>query len=351
MSVTLKDIARRVGKSVTTVSRALNDYDDVGPATKAEIIQIAQEMGYSPNTLAQRLQKRRTDTIGLIIPNTSNTSLLDPFFTKFLAAIGNTAREYGYDILVSTQPSVEDELKAYRKMLEGRQVDGFIVARTRRIDQRIDYLIQHDFPFVSFGRVENRDNFLFIDVDGEYGMELVVKHLIKLGHRRIAMIAPDPDFMFAITRISGVRNTLSQNNIDLPDKYLRIGELDQESGYWQARSLLDLPKPPTAIVAGNDLMAFGAFRAVQEMGLIVGHDISITGFDDIPMAEHSNPPLTTLHQPFEKIGGLVCDMLIKVIQGRALEQKKLVLKPGLVIRQSSGKSNEDIGIMKGGVAI
>jgi LacI family transcriptional regulator len=333
MGVRLKDIAQRVGKSVTTVSRALNDYDDVSDETKAEITRLAEEMGYSPNTLAQRLQKRSSDTIGLIIP-TSPARFEDPFFSELLAAVGDKASKLGYDLLVSTQPPGNQELLAYRKMLEGRQVDGFIVARTRRQDVRIEYLLAQEFPFVVFGCVEGEIDFPYVDVDGEYGMRLIADYLFESGCRSIACIAPDPQFSFALCRLKGLQDGLARHDLHIHAGDIKTGDLTQHSGYKNGRDLLSQPRPPDAIASCNDLMAFGAMRAAQELGLIVGKDVCVTGFDDVPMAEHSHPPLTTVHQPVHKIGGLICEMLIKRMSGEELEQEQIVLRPSLVIRQS-----------------
>ena len=134
MTVTIKDIARETGKSITTVSRALNGYDDVSEATKELVRRTAEEMGYTPNLLAQRLQKQRTETIGLILP-TFGPRFADPFFSEFLAGVGNTTARYGYDLLVSTKAPGAEELAAYRKKVQGRQVDGFIVVRTRALSR------------------------------------------------------------------------------------------------------------------------------------------------------------------------------------------------------------------------
>ena len=129
--------------------------------------------------------------------------------------------------------------------------------------------------------------------------------------------------------------------IERVDPLLRVGDLTQRGGYEQACALLDLPEPPSAIACCNDLMAFGAMSAAQDRGLVVAKDISITGFDNIPMAEHSFPSLTTLHQPIYQIGGLVCEMLIKLIRGEAIEKKHILLKPELIVRQSSGMLTDE----------
>jgi LacI family transcriptional regulator len=337
MSVTIKDIAKRVGLSVTTVSRALNDFDDVSAETKELIRQTAEEMGYVPNSLAQRFQKRKTDTIGLILP-TFGPRFSDPYFSELLAGIGNKAANQGYDLLVSTRAPGDEELLAYRQMVQGNRVDGLVVVRTRQHDDRIEYLRSVKFPFVAFGRVEGELDFPFVDEDGAYGMKLVADHLVNLGHKRIACIASPPELTFSQYRLDGLRSRLQELNTPLDSTLIRIGDLTQRSGYEQATELLDLPQPPTAIVAFNDLMAFGAMSATQDRGLAVGSDVSITGFDNIPMSAHSHPPLTTIDQPIYQIGSIVCEMLVKCVQGEVLEEKQVLLQPELNIRGSSGKA-------------
>lgn len=335
MTVTLKDIAKHVGKSVTTVSRALNNYDDVSPKTKEEVQRVASEMGYTPSTLAQRLRKQRSDTIGIILP-TFGPRFSDPFFSEFLAGVGNTASEMGYDLMVSTRQPNEQEMEAYRLNVQGRRVDGFIVVRTRCEDPRIQYLRQVGYPFVAFGRTRGDLDFPFVDEDSEYGMQLIADHLVGFGHHRIAGISAPAELTFTAQRLLGITKGLAKHGIALDDELIRESDLTQSGGFKQAGILLDLPNPPTAIIACNDLMAFGAMSAAQERGLVVGEDIAITGFDDIPMAEHSHPPLTTLHQPIYRIGNTVCEMLIHIIQGFPLEEDQIILKPSLVIRQSCG---------------
>ena len=336
MAVTIKDIAKRVGLSVTTVSRALNDFDDVSVETKELIRRTAAEMGYVPNFLAQRFQKRKTDTIGLILP-TFGPRFSDPFFSELLAGVGNIAANQGYDLLVSTRAPGDEELIAYRQMVQGHRVDGLVVVRTRRQDERIEYLRSVGFPFVAFGRTEGELDFPYVDEDGTSGMRSVADHLVDLGHRRIACIASPAELMFSQYRLDGLRSRLQERNVTLDQLSIRVGDLTQRSGYEQAMQLLDLPSPPTAIVAFNDLMAFGAMSAAQNRGLIVGSDISITGFDNTPMADHSHPPLTTVDQPIYQIGNMVCEMLVKCVKDETLEEKQVLLQPELNIRASSGK--------------
>lgn len=335
MATTIKDIAQRVGKSVTTVSRALNDYNDISPQTKERVRQAAIEMGYRPSVLAQRLQKQRTDTIGFVLP-TFGPRFSDPFFSEFLAGIGNRATQLGFDLLVSTRTPGEEELSAYRNYVQERRVDGFIIVRTRKKDDRIDYLKSANYPFVAFGRVKENFDYPFVDEDSEFGMGLVVEYLIRLGHRKFGVIAPPMNLMFSSYRLKGIRMKIEEAGLALDENLVATSDLTQRGGYIQAQILLGVPDPPTAIVACNDLMAFGAMSAAQEKGMIVGKDVSITGFDDIPMAEHSHPPLTTLHQPIYKIGGMLSEMLVKLVLNEDLKKRQVILHPSLIIRQSCG---------------
>jgi len=335
MSVTLKMIAERVGKSITTVSRALAGYDDVSETTREQVQQVALDLGYEPNIAARQLQKQRTDTLALILP-TFGPRFSDPFFSEFLAGVGNEAAQQGFDLLVATRTPGEEEEAAYLKNIRSRRVDGFIIVRTRRQDARISILLAHHYPFASFGRVEGDNYFPLVDEDCELGIRLVIDHLLKLGHRRLACIAAPSNLMLAHYRLRGFISGLEAHDLTVDHNLIIEGDLTQRSGRAVGGQLLDLPDPPTAIVACNDLMALGAMTAAQERGLIVGRDVSISGFDDIPLAENAHPPLTTVHQPVYRIGAMVCEMLVKVIRQAVIPEQQVILRPSLVVRQSTG---------------
>lgn len=335
MAVTLKDIAERVGYSITTVSRALAGYDDVAESTRQLILQTAEEMGYRPDATARRLRKRRTDTIGFIIP-THGPRFSDPFFSELLAGIGNEAAEQELDLLVSTRAPGAEEIAAYERMVTERRVDGLLVVRTRRQDPRIRYLLERGFPFVAFGRADLEADFPYLDVDGRQGMAELTQHLVSLGHRRIGYISAPLDLMFAHHRLQGFRQALREAGIPLDERLVAVGELTESSGYEAGRALLEQSPPPTAIIACNDLMALGAMSAVQGLGLEVGRDVAVVGFDDIPLAEHAQPPLTTVRQPIYEIGRRICRMLIQLLREGALEERQVILQPQLVVRESCG---------------
>lgn len=339
MKPTIKDVAKKANVSITTVSRALHGYDDVSPHTRKRIIKIAKDLGYTPNILAQRLQKQRADTIGLILP-TFKPRFSDPFFSELLAGIGNKAAELGFDLLVSTRAPGEQEVKTYQNLIEGARVDGFIVVRTREFDPRITYLIEEGFSFAAFGRSKSNSNYAYVDEDGYYAMQLVAEHIVSLGHKRIGCITSNADLNFTRYRMNGLKDGLANHQISIDENIVRTGDLTQRSGYELGKELLQHPDPPTMIVAFNDLMAFGVMSAAQELGLVVGRDLSVTGFDDIPMAEFSHPSLTTISQPVYQIGGMLCDILIKMVNKTLEKLPQIVLKPKLVIRKSTDKVNQ-----------
>jgi LacI family transcriptional regulator len=211
-----------------------------------------------------------------------------------------------------------------------------LVARTRVNDRRIAYLSEIGFPFVSFGRSDLDLDFAYVDEDGYKGLQLVVDHLVGLGHTRFAFISAPINLMFCAYRTAGLEASLEYHGLSLDPAYRIIGDLTQHRGFQAMDQLLDLSPPPTAVIACNDLMALGAISAAQKRGLMVGRDVAITGFDDIPLAEHSNPPLTTVHQPIYDIGRQTCAMLIQLIQGKDPPVRHALLQPELIIRESSG---------------
>lgn len=336
MAVTLKDIAHEVGVSITTVSRALAGYGDVADETRQRVEKVANRLGYSPNLTARRLQKQRTDTLGFIIP-TYGARFSDPFFSEFIAGLGNTAADHNYDLLVSTHaPESDREWNAYQQAVQGGWVDGLIVVRTRVDDSRIDLLCENNFPFVAFGRTSGNNNFPCVDEDSEAGMSMLVGHFVALGHRRIGFITPPTDLMFGRLRLQGFKQTMAANGLQVNPEWVIAGDMTQRSGADAAERLLALKSKPTAIIAGNDLMAIGAMSHFQQQGYDITGDFSIGGFDDILPAAHANPPLTTIRQPIYDIACTICQMLIEILNGKRPHNRQILLTPTLVQRSSSG---------------
>lgn len=331
--VTLKTIAVKTGYSITTVSRALAGYDDVSPATREKILIAADELGYYPDLTARQLQKQRTDTVGLVLP-TYGPRFADPYFSEILAGIGDQLARRGLDLLVSTQSPGPGEMATYRRMVQGRRVDGLIVVRTRKSDARIEYLASTSLPFVAFGRTDLDVDFAYIDEDGETGIYTLTRHIISLGHQHIGYISAPLDLMFAHFRLAGFRRAIQEAGLSLDERLVVYGDLTRRGGAEAARQLLGLKPRPTAIIAANDLMALGTIRVAQEVGLDIGADLSIAGFDDIPPAEIFS--LTTLRQPIYEIGLRLSDMLWRLVEDEPLEDRYILLNPELIIRDSVG---------------
>ncbi len=333
--VRLRDIAERLGLSVTTVSRALAGYSDVAEQTRQLVLQTAQEMGYYPNLTARHLQRQRTDTIGFVV-DIFGPRFSDPLFSELLAGIGNLAAREGFDLLVATTPpDTDDEVEAYRRLVRGRRVDGLILVRTRVADRRVQFLLEQQFPFVTFGRSTGAERFSWVDVDGERGVYEVVNRLIAVGHQRIALLQPDLPIMFARFRERGYRAAMAHHDLPVNESWIVHEALTEDGGYRGMQRLLELPSPPTAVLTNNDQMAIGAIRALQERGLRAGHDVAVVGFDDIPLARHIHPALTTLRQPIYQIGQHLCRTLIALIRGELDEPFHLLLQPEIVVRESA----------------
>jgi LacI family transcriptional regulator len=225
-------------------------------------------------------------------------------------------------------------------MVMEQRVDGMLVVRTRRRDQRIAYLLRKNFPFVAFGRSDLENDYPCLDVDGREGMRQITQHLIDLGYRRIAYINAPTDLVFASHRLAGYKEALATNDIPFDKNLVVAGALTERSGHEAATRLLARDPRPDAIAACNDLMAFGTISAARKLGLTVGRDLAVTGFDDVPLAAHAHPPLTTVRQPIYTIGRRICRMLVHILEDSRLEDRQVLLEPKLIIRASSAAVDE-----------
>jgi LacI family transcriptional regulator len=333
-SATLKTIAKLTGFSVTTVSRALAGYDDVSEATRERIVAEAQRLGYEPNQQARSLQGQKSNTIGLVLPP-SGIRFADQFFGEFVAGIGSVATGAGFDLLVSTPTQTDPELVVYRRMVAGRHVDGLVLMRLRISDPRIEYLNKTNLPFAAFGRTAGSTDYLHIDADGIAGQTALTQHLIDIGHQRIAYITPPRNLMFTTYRLQGFHQAMQAHNLPIDERLIVEGDLTEASGWSLTRYLLDHQPMPTAIMTGNDAMAIGVMKAVQELGLRVGYDVAVGGYDDIPAAAHLHPSLTTIRQPIFEIGQQLTQMLLDRIAQRPIESPAVLLTPALLVREST----------------
>jgi LacI family transcriptional regulator len=321
--VTLKDIAEAVGKSVAAVSRALNNYDDISEETREQIKRVARKMGYAP-----------THTLGFIIPTLSPKDS-DPYFNELLAGITDEATQQGFDLLVSTCTPGPDESWTYLRLINTRRVDGVIVARPRWRDDRIELLLEKQFPFVVVGATNLQGNFLTVSDDPMAAAQLVIEHLAAQGHQRIALINTPSDLFFSSDYLAGFRQAMRQAGLPIDDDLLEHSDFTQKDGYRVAQLLLSKPEAPTAIITADDVVALGVIAAIQDQGLEVGNDVVVTGYGDILLTEYSQPPLTTIHRPTFNLGQKACQMLTSQLRGELVADQHVVFEPSLVIRQSS----------------
>jgi len=336
---TIKEIAKRAGVSVGTVSNYLNAPEKVAEKSREAIQRAIEEVGYHPRAAARSLKSNHTHRIGLvpIISLEDNLSLepSDNAFLEFLAAVNAAAAENGYGVLLHAATSQAEALPIYKKLIGEREVDGILLMGTQPVDTRVNYLNEQRFPFVTFGRTENSQKHAFVDVDGALGLADAVDHLANLGHQFIGYIAPPDGLMCAKYRWEGFSRAMALHNLTIHNELVLKSDFTERSGQLAMHLLLDLPRPPTAVITANDLCAFGAMRALSMRGLVPGKDVSVVGFDDIRQAAHWHPSLTTVSQPLRRLGFQATKMLIDIIEGKQVE-RQAILEPKLIIRQSSG---------------
>jgi len=335
MTITIRDVASRLNLSITTVSRALDGYDDVAEETRQLVIQTAHAMGYVPNQAARQLRRRRSDAIGYILP-ADKPRFSDPFFAELIAGLGDEASANNFDLLVaSAPPGSPVEQQAYERWTHGRKVDGIVLNRMHLYDWRVQYLAAAQFPFVTLERSLDPFEYPSVEVDGRRWFGALTDHLASLGHRRIAYIGATPELKIQADRLAGYQDSLQRHGLAYQADWVVVGDLTSEGGYRAARSLFDLPTPPTAIACIDDMTAIGALHAARDLGIPVGQELAIAGFDGIEGFEHTQPPLTTINQPVYQIARQLVQMLVQQITGRPAREPRIEIEPVLEIRPST----------------
>ena len=332
----IRDVAKRLNISITTVSRALDGYSDVAEETRQLVVKTAQEMGYVPNRAARQLRRQRSETIGYILPARA-PQFADPFFSEFIAGLGDEATSHNFDLLVSTAPpDTDSEMQRYERWVHGRKVDGLVLNRMRLHDRRVQFLAQTDLPFVSLERSLDKSSHASVEVDSLAGFTMLMAYLTGKGQKRIAYIGGPKDLKIQADRFKGYKKGLAEAGIPFDPELVTDGDTTRGGGYQAAQRLFACKSPPQAITCINDLTAIGVLHAASERGLAVGRDLVVAGFDGIADAEHTSPPLTTLNQPLYDIARTLVKMLVATIQDKLLEERQVQLQPELLIRESTG---------------
>jgi LacI family transcriptional regulator len=333
MSVTLNDIALQAGVSVSTVSRVLNNkYEKyrISLKTKQLVAKAAKDLKYHPNDLARSLRLKRTQTIGLVVPDISN-----PFFACITHTIQNCVYMSGYSLIVCiTNEDLETEIKQI-ELLRRKGVDGYIIMPVGIKNEHIEELYNYNIPIVILDRNLEDLKTNSVIVDNYKGAFEATEYIIKCGHRRIAIIQGLQNTYTNNERLRGYMEALALYGIPKNDSYIVGHDFRKENGYIETKLLLSLETPPTAIFATSDLITLGVMQAIDEENCRIPDDISLVAFDDIDFAPYLVVPLTLVKQPKELMGEISVKLLIDDIKHKSKsEKKKIILNPELVIRKS-----------------
>jgi DNA-binding LacI/PurR family transcriptional regulator len=327
VSVTIKDIARAAGVSHSTVSRALADSPLIRAETKARIRCLADQMGYTPSAIGRGLRTRRTATVGLVV-----TTIADPFIAEVVQGIEDTALSYHYNaILCASRSDPERELKSVRTLREKR-VDAIIVTSSRLGSLYLSYLRELGVPIVLVNNQRGGDYTNSVLIDNHRGGEMVGRYLLGLGHERIAYISGPIWAHASSQRLAGLRQALRAQGLSLPAELVLQGNGRVEGGVEAAKELLRRPSV-SAVFCYNDMTALGVLAALHRAGKRVPDDLSVIGFDDVPIVAHTEPPLTTIAQPKYELGRRAMEMALALINGQS-DVCDVVLTPRLVERES-----------------
>jgi LacI family transcriptional regulator len=333
--VTLKELAARAGVHPSTISRVVNNDPvlRVSAETRARIEALLEETDYRPDVVARSLRLRQTFVLAMLIPDITN-----PLFAGIFLGIEDVAGERGYGVILANTGGTADRERSHLRSLQARRVDGLILASVSLRDPSVRWLREQGIKHVLVNRYSSeRDP--FVGADDLAGGTTATRHLVELGHRRIAHLGGSRGVSTAVQRRRGYLAALREAGIE-PDPALSV-----ESGYLEATGrramehLLGLGRPPTAVFAVNDMAAMGAHAAILDAGLRIPEDVAVVGYNDVPFAARLSPPLTTLRVPVRDFGRLSAEMLIELIQpGRPAIRRRVVLQPELIVRGSTVRS-------------
>jgi DNA-binding LacI/PurR family transcriptional regulator len=330
---TIRDVARTADVGISTVSSFLNSTRPVSSATRTRITRAIEDLGYEPNSMARNLRRRRAGAIGLVLPDVMN-----PFFMLVASGIEEVIRADDFCFVLCPANFEAEREAGYLRLLRRQQLDGVIILSGSALSSPALLELATREPVVLVDELIAGVDAPFVAADNRRGARSLAEYVVGLGHRRVAVVAGPPGLWTAEQRLSGYREALAANGLD-PDPPVVHGDYRLDSGYAAARTLLAgcAEERPTALIASNDLMAIGCARFCADNHLQVGRDVSIAGFDDIPLAELVTPGLTTVRQPAREIGRHAARfMLARVQGGRGSEAsaEHRELETTLVIRES-----------------
>jgi LacI family transcriptional regulator len=332
MPATARDVAKRAGVSIATVSYVYSGRRFVSPELIRRVRKAMEELDYHPSAPAQSLSSRRTHSIGLLISDITN-----PYFPEVARGVLDEGAAAGYNVLVCNTDSRVDRLRHYVNMLRGQRVDGMIFTSIVRDDLPVlrDLLGRHEIPIVLANRRSKLDTD-FVGIDNWAGARTLMDHLLSLGYRRIGFISGPGESSASAARMRGYREALKTAKIRFDAACVAAGDLTEESGYLATKTLMARATGLRAIFAANDAMAMGALNALADLGFNVPAEVAVSGFDDMWFASSRSVQLTTIHQPRYELGKRSMQLLLERIRGERTAYREVILPTRLVVRNTCG---------------
>ena len=349
MPLTIEHIASLAGVSRSTVSRVLNNHSGVKASVRERVLTVIREQNYTPHAAARTLASARSNSIGVLIPRSASFSLGDPFIATMIRSLFEACAQQGYFAMLAML-TADLETGFYDRILHGRHFDGVVMFSSDIDDPILPLLIKDGSPLVLIGRHPYFTNVAWVDVENREGAHEAVAHLIQLGHRRIGLINGQLQMEAALARRDGYKQALLENGIAIDPELMVEGFYAQAAAFQAMQRLLDLPDPPTGVFAASDTMAIGALNAIKARGLRVPEHVALVGYDDLPFAAESNPPLTSVQQPVDEMSRRAVEVLIEQIRGEA-SPRSVPLSARLVVRESTVGRADHLNGAKGGAVL
>ncbi len=330
--VTIKDIAREVGVSPSTVSRALSDSPLISETTRQNVKEVAQRLGYERNELARGLVKGSSGAVGLVVPDITN-----PFFSDIAQGVGEVAHRFGYGVMLCDTAGEANRESDYIRLLRRKRVDGLILTSATINDPYLKDLAKTRTPFILVSRLCRSVDAPHVVVDDRVGARLAVEHLINLGHRHIGFIGGPADVQSSRDRMVGYREALQEHGLAEKEKWMGFSDFTQAAGRKAGRQMLSLPERPSAIFAANDMIALGVLEVAEEMGFLIPDDLSLVGYNDISYASLPRIQMTTVAQPTFEMGKIATEWLLSVLSMEEILPLHRTLEPHLVARSTTAR--------------
>ena len=327
---TIKDVAHHAQVSVTTVSHVINATRFVSEDSRLRVEAAIKSLKFVRSALARSLKNNRTNTIGMMIPNSSN-----PYFAEIIRGIEDVCYLAGFNVILCNSDDDPNKQAKYIRVLTEKQIDGLVVMSSGEDKELVKLLRELDVPQVLVDREVEHLLIDLVEVDHEVGGYIAMRHLLQLGHTRIACIHGPLELSSAKQRLEGSRRALIESGIAMRPDLEVNGAFTSQGGHAAMQLLLSVSEPPSAVFASNDLMAIGAASAASSAGIKIPQDLSIIGFDDIALAAYCTPPLTTIVQPKHQLGELAAQIVLERIANRQCPARREILLPTLRVRAST----------------